>query len=642
MKTTAYLRNLATGQRLELPDDPLVLGRERAMGLYLDDEKVSRRHCQIRRSDDGFHVEDLGSLNGTFVNAERVKERRLVHGDTLRAGDSTFLFFHEGTQSLLTEDSTHVFEDMHPGAAGGSASLPATAILESAQSRGDPFSRFYVFTQGLQGILDRDKLMQRAAELLCRLLEADRVAWCECIGTTDIDLRHSARRPDAPAEAGRRISRNLILQAAQRQCSLLEKKVGLGYGSALALPVVFHGEVPEIFYVAREAQQEPFTEADLHIASAMVAQLSVSLGVVELARKLTDSVEFNDSIQNSLPSGLVIISTNGVIRRVNPSAAAIVGNPSHQMIGQPIGNFPGIHTLEGYLVETCLSGRALERVETVLETESGQSVPVLLTCTPIVDLRGAIIGAAANFRNMSDMKALGDQVRRGQQLAALGEMAAGIAHEIRNPLNSIRGFAELLGEKEGASPSTTEYVGIIVSEVDRINRLVQDLLEMARETTFTTEMIVALTLGQSLGQRAKMQAEQLGAGFTMRIEVDSGVQVKANADKISQVVDNLVRNACEATEGGEGSVTFSATEAPHPDMPRGALRLSITDTGCGMSADIVSKIFNPFFSTKDNGTGLGLSICEKIMRQMEGRITVESTEGKGSTFSVWIPLAEGA
>ncbi|MGE4157968.1 MAG: ATP-binding protein [Planctomycetota bacterium] len=642
MKTTAYLRNLATGQRLELPDDPLVLGRERAMGLYLDDEKVSRRHCQICRADDGFHVEDLGSLNGTFVNADKVQNRRLIHGDTLRVGDSTFLFFHEGTQSLLTEETAHVFEDLHPGSAGASASLPATAILESARNREDPFSKFYVYTQGLQGILDRDKLMQRSAELLCRLLEADRVAWCECIGTTDIDLRHSARRPDAPAEAGRRLSRNLILQAAQKQCSLLEKKVGLGYGSALVLPVVFHGEVPEVFYVARDAQQKPFSEDDLHIASAMVAQLSVSLGVVELARKLTDSVEFNDSIQNSLPSGLVIISTNGVIRRVNPSAAGIVGLPPHQMMGQPIGNFPGLHTLEGYLVETCLSGKPLERVETVIETESGQSVPILLTCTPIVDLRGAIIGAAANFRNMSDMKALGDQVRRGQQLAALGEMAAGIAHEIRNPLNSIRGFAELLGEQEGAGPSTAEYVGIIVSEVDRINRLVQDLLEMARETTFTTETEVAQALAQSLGKRARMQGETLGATMAVNVAVDDGLKVKVNVDKLTQVVDNLVRNACEAIEGGEGSVTFSAGESPHPDMPRGALKLAVSDTGCGMSADIVSKIFNPFFSTKDNGTGLGLSICEKILRQMECRITVESTEGQGSCFSVWIPLAESS
>jgi signal transduction histidine kinase len=267
-----------------------------------------------------------------------------------------------------------------------------------------------------------------------------------------------------------------------------------------------------------------------------------------------------------------------------------------------------------------------------------------LTSALLTNHTGAKVGVVASFRNLASLRRLEEQLRRSQHLAALGQMAAGVAHEIRNPLNSVRGFSQLITEKAaqdcaGKGPCA-EYGRIIVEEVDRMNRIIQDLLDYSRQRELT---LVSLQVDQVLMEVVKeMEPQFRTAQVTLRLDLPEATVPAAmgNEDKLHQVFRNILLNALQASKAGS-EVAARVHVAPAAGAKEGGRReiaVEVEDRGEGIPAAYLTRIFDPFFTLKDVGTGLGLSISQKIMDQHGGRIEVKSREGNGSTFAVCLPV----
>ena len=257
-----------------------------------------------------------------------------------------------------------------------------------------------------------------------------------------------------------------------------------------------------------------------------------------------------------------------------------------------------------------------------------------LSATPIRDETGTCRGAVIVLRDLSVIKKLEEKVRRSEKLAAIGELAAGIAHEIRNPLSSIRGFAQFLRHALKDKPQEQVYADTMVAEVDRINRVVSDLLTFARpveaelvptEITDLIEHAVRLVAADASSRDVQIQT---------RIADVSKLPLDAN--QMTQALLNLLLNALQAVDPGgriEIGADFNVEEA--------CLDLWIADNGPGISPDQKEKIFEPFFTTREKGTGLGLAIVHKIVENHQGEIQIESPIGGSTTgcrFTMIIPM----
>jgi two-component system sensor histidine kinase HydH len=228
-------------------------------------------------------------------------------------------------------------------------------------------------------------------------------------------------------------------------------------------------------------------------------------------------------------------------------------------------------------------------------------------------------------------KELEAQVQRADRLSLIGEMTAGMAHEIRNPLMAIRGFAQLQGE-DTTAPEQKEYNEIIVREVDRMNQLIEQLLYFSRPTLARITYVNVNDVLKNTLMLVEMKAKVTRTIFQVDTEPELP-RVRANEEQLEQVFLNILINAIQAMEK-EGVIQIVSRLQPDPLQ----VRVSITDSGSGISPENMDKLFDPFFTTKETGTGLGLSVANHIMEIWSGSISVESMVGKGSTFTLVFPV----
>jgi len=229
---------------------------------------------------------------------------------------------------------------------------------------------------------------------------------------------------------------------------------------------------------------------------------------------------------------------------------------------------------------------------------------------------------------------LEEQLRRSERLSTLGEMTAVLAHEIRNPLGSIRGTAEILKDDYQPDDRKYEFVEILVKESERLNRVVEDFLRLAR--TKKTERR-SCDLGEELQNVVTLvTAEARRRGVALEFDRAALPPLSGDREKLMQAFLNIVLNGLQATPPG-GRMAIRATH----DEAAGTLRIAFADSGSGMAADMVERIFEPFYTTKEEGTGLGLAITRKIIEAHGGTIGVESAPGQGTTFVVTLPLPQG-
>jgi two-component system sensor histidine kinase HydH len=266
--------------------------------------------------------------------------------------------------------------------------------------------------------------------------------------------------------------------------------------------------------------------------------------------------------------------------------------------------------------------------------KSGKLVPLSLSATPIKNEQGGCEGTVLVLRDLTEIKQLQEKVRRSEKLAAIGELAATVAHEIRNPLSSIRGFAQYLCHALKDQTKEEEYAQIMVAEVDRINQVVTDLL------TFAHPMKAQLSptdVADLIEHAVRLvQAEALSRNVEIRINVSNLTKLPLDDNQLSQALLNLLLNAIQAVDS-KGHVEIGAAL----NAPESRLHLWVEDDGPGIVMDDVEKIFEPFFTTREKGTGLGLAIVQKIVENHNGKIEISSppagTAG-GCRFLISIPV----
>jgi two-component system sensor histidine kinase HydH len=260
------------------------------------------------------------------------------------------------------------------------------------------------------------------------------------------------------------------------------------------------------------------------------------------------------------------------------------------------------------------------------------TIPLSLSASTLTDDSGSQLGTVLLFRDLSDVKALQEQIKRAERLASVGRLAAGVAHEIRNPLGSLKGFLQYFQRKLDLQEQDSTYLTVMVKEVDRLNSIISNLLDFARpkEPVFEPADIEELIKHVLTLIESDLQTKQI----VLSLDLQQGLPaIRLDRNQITQVLFNIFLNAMQAVEPG-GRIEVKA----HTHNETDQLELVIADTGRGINSDDLSKIFDPFFTTKKQGAGLGLAIAYTIIEHHQGEITVESTLGLGSTFTIRLPM----
>ena len=655
------------GHRIPLAKEIVRIGRDRSCELPLDDESASRVHSEIIRRGTGFFVRDLGSTNGTYLNDTRITESELQNGDRVAIGD-TVLLIQLQQKETKTVPQIVFSKEQKRTSTRFSLSLNDTRFLELQAGTSIPdaqrqFTSLYEFMVDVAGILHPPALLERALVHFFKAFTADRALVLLLSPDGQPGMKTTRIRDGLEGIQNIMISRTMVHQLLEKKESFLslnassdlrlsasESLHNMRVFSVMGAPLKVKDKVIGMIYLDTIAGGKPFSEQDLKLCTAMTIQLAVCIENTRLYTELLDAAEFNNSVLRSLGSGIVVVDSAGRVLRINRATQEILHKDESSLLGHSLSEFPELSELNRIIQNTLISGRPEDRYEVLVRADT-EVVPLGLSTSALSNHTGKIIGVVANFRNLAHIRKLEEQVRRSQHLAALGQMAAGVAHEIRNPLNAIRGFAQLLHESPAVKDSKqAEYTQIIFEEVDRMNRIVQDLLDFSRQRELTLLPLQLNKLLDELVREMQGDAQQARVKLEVICPEQPLPNVLGNHDKLRQVFRNVILNALQACKS-EGLVrirfavvddvidgtAFMNLTNKGEGAPRREVVVSIEDSGCGIDAAVISKIFDPFFTQKEKGTGLGLSISQKIIDQHSGRIDVKSQLTKGSIFSVMLP-----
>ncbi|MDZ4165003.1 MAG: ATP-binding protein [Smithellaceae bacterium] len=342
---------------------------------------------------------------------------------------------------------------------------------------------------------------------------------------------------------------------------------------------------------------------------------------------LTAVKALSESIIGHMPIGLLAFDERGNLLSFNQEAERILKVSLREFLRKrPLSALPP--ALASLLEEMKAESGRIARELTIVVTGGGIHLDVVAAA--LKDETGVFLGRLVLLRDTTEIRHLRDEVARSERLVALGNLAAGVAHEIRNPLSSIKGFATFFRERLRDNPEDYQTAGIMIAEVDRLNRVITQLLDLAQPASPEKETVDLISTINHVLQMIAARAET--SGVTIMTHHPTGpLEVLGDTDQIKQVLFNLFLNALDAMEEG-GTLTVTLNE-----LAAGGGRIVIEDTGAGIKAEDLTRIFDPYFTTKPAGTGLGLAIVHKIIEAHRGEIHVDSEEGKGTRVTLDIP-----
>jgi two-component system sensor histidine kinase HydH len=366
----------------------------------------------------------------------------------------------------------------------------------------------------------------------------------------------------------------------------------------------------------------------LLIGSSGIIMLFLAQGYRSARSSLSRIMAFSNSLVENIPIGLVAMDSDGILTAFNQTAEAILGLKTGDVIGKQAADvLPG--SCREIFRQLADDRRIIEREIDCIVAE-GRMIPMEVIATTLHEDDGALLGRVILFRDMTELRRLKQEIIRSQRLASLGSLAAGVAHEIRNPLSSIKGFATYFRERYAGNPDDRETAETIISEVDRLNRVITQLLEFARPMTMNRLPTSVETLIRHALKTIEGQARERGIIIETKLPPEIG-EIPLDADRINQVLLNLFLNAIAAMDQG-GLLRVSLGK--HDGR---MIRIDITDTGIGIRKEDLPRVFDPYFTTKPSGTGVGLPIVQKIVEAHGGEILLASEPGKGTTATILLP-----
>ncbi len=375
---------------------------------------------------------------------------------------------------------------------------------------------------------------------------------------------------------------------------------------------------------------------------------------VHVARAtLADMERYTDNVLNSMPAGLITLDPEGRLVSCNRKAVELLGSQLETALGRPAAQ-----ALAFWPPALADAGAEVRNLSVDWRRADGKSIPVKLHSSRLRGRDGRELGLVVILQDMREIRAMEQRLERSRRLAALGKMAAGVAHEIRNPLGTLKGFAQYFANR-AADGESREYAELMVGEVDRLNGTVSALLQFARPREPVLKRVAARDL---LGRAARLLAADFSAaGVEFSLDCPEDLTFIADPDLILQVILNCLKNSIAATPAG-GRITLSATLIPHthrrqtqrtdanaggiPDVPEDmqtnadTVVIEIADQGRGMTPEEQERMFDPFYTTRSDGTGLGLAVSHQIVEQHQGRFEVTSQPGRGTRIRIILPQKE--
>jgi two-component system sensor histidine kinase PilS (NtrC family) len=352
------------------------------------------------------------------------------------------------------------------------------------------------------------------------------------------------------------------------------------------------------------------------------------------------SIDFDDlrvlqeHILKSVGSGILTTDLDGNITSWNPAAEQITGysyddikNNWQDVFGNSIQELFG-HT-------NSLKERPY-RFDGWLIKKDGNPASLGMTASLLKDEMNTVRGVILTFQDITKILEMEEHIRRQERLATVGSLAAGIAHEIRNPLAALSGSIQVLQGELNLQDDNKRLMDIVVNETDRLNTIITEFLEYARPASVQTDQIELKSL---LDETIKLleNSKNFHQNIDIRREIDPRLVLRGDSKRLRQVFWNLLINACQAMSDG-GIVTITAEPFLTEEVDAAFCQITVFDTGSGINGKDLRKIFDPFFTTKEGGTGLGLSIAHRIIDDHGGGITVESEPGKGTQFKIKLPM----
>jgi PAS domain S-box-containing protein len=351
-----------------------------------------------------------------------------------------------------------------------------------------------------------------------------------------------------------------------------------------------------------------------------------------LDRSYREIKTLTGNVLEAMHSAVVAVDEQGKIIMFNPLAEDLLGVGRNQAVG---GDYDSIFPEDPCLLKRALREMKTTRnVETELRTHSGEDKSLIIGTSCFFDEEKEFKGAVAVIHDITDLKKYEEEARRTERLSALGNLAAGVAHEIRNPLNAISITAQRLKSEFVPQRDQEEYASftqIILNEIKRLDSIINQFLSLAKAQKLN---LVLTDMGKFLSEVTTVaEVEAKKKNITVTREIGELPESKADPDELKKAFLNILRNGIQATPSG-GSLSVRS----YRDDKQGTMVVEIEDSGSGIPKDKLSKIFQPYFSTKEKGTGIGLSIAYRIISDHGGRIEVKSEVGKGTIFTVRLPV----
>jgi two-component system sensor histidine kinase HydH len=375
------------------------------------------------------------------------------------------------------------------------------------------------------------------------------------------------------------------------------------------------------------------------VISGILLLLGVA-GVVSLfwaqsytrSRKLLSDINaISSEMINNLPEGVILTDNNLNIRYLNKNAEMILGVSARDVIGHtPEQTLPTpITALD---VSESGNDQVLEK-EISIERPGGHALPASVIATEVVTTDGMFVGHMYILKDLSQIKQLQLEVQKKDKLAVIGNLAAGVAHEVRNPLSSIKGYASYFKTLFAEDSENRAAAEVLVNETERLNRVITELLEISRPSDIKLQEVDIQMVFDTTLRLIHSDANQLG---NIEISLDISDDLKnmvIDADRFVQVLMNVYLNSIQAMPDGGALSTTVVSKNDH-------IEIVITDTGTGMTEDTRRQLFNPYFTTKTTGTGLGMAIVHKIIEAHKGGIRVVSKEGHGTEITICVPKSQ--
>jgi len=454
-----------------------------------------------------------------------------------------------------------------------------------------------------------------------------------------VEKRYAAGHFDTPDEAPAEViaalteARDLLLTdeiAHERSSNAREGLLAeLGRVSwALVLPLVAEDKVIGAIVVGAKLSGDPFYTQDLDLLMTLANQAGIAVKNAQLYAQVVLANEHLNNIVSTIESGVVAVDATGQVTLFNRAAEQFTGLAVERVRHQSVSVLPtGVATM---LTETVVDGSP--RTEPEIELSDGATTrPVICATSPLHDQAGGVLGAVAVFSDLTPHKALEVERRRAERLAYFEMLAAGIAHEIKNPLVSIKTFAQLLPRRRSDEQFIENFGRTVTHQVDRMESLLDRLRTLARPGERPQH---PLDLRAPIGAAI----EALRPAFVEKSVVLSAAighspcMIRGDYSELEQLFLNLLLNAHEATPSG-GMVRVELA------VNAGRAIVAVVDTGPGVPAELLERVFDPFFSTKERGSGLGLAICASIVQTHGGWLKAANREVGGAVFTVEFPPA---